>query len=149
MIPMRTRSPSLSDPSHAIPPLPGAPPGSLWYNSLSPPPPPLLPFNSPLIPTLQTAGRATPPNLTSCCYTNLLTFGLLVAFRPCSLRVQPVPRPTLDNEFMPISPPIQTLPKKLRGHLSPRLICFVTPKVSSFPSDSWSIYPYSLGGWFV
>ena len=95
---------------------------------------------------LQTAGRVTSPNLASCCYTILLTFGLLVAFRPCSLRVQPVPRPTLDNKFMPISPSTQTLPKKLRGRLSPRPICFCNPKSFLDPQRLAVRLPYSLGG---
>ena len=84
-------------------------------------PPPFLPpsSNSPLMPMLRPAGRATSPNLTSCCYTNLLMFGLLIAFRPCFLCVQPVPRPTLGNEFMPISSPIQTPQKAARLLFSP------------------------------
>jgi len=36
--------------------------------------------------------------------------------------------PMFDNEFMPIPSSIPTPPKKLRGHLPPRLMCFCNPK---------------------
>jgi hypothetical protein len=139
MIPMRIRSPSLVWPRLMRFPLLRRSPRFHCGIIPSLPSPPSLPpsFNTPLIPMLQTAGRASSPNLTSCCYTNLLMFGLLIAFRPCFLCVQPAHDPTLDNEFMPISSSSPTLPKKLRGCLFLRLICFCNPK--SFLDPRWLV----------
>jgi len=147
---MQTRSLSLAWPVLCHSSFSGVPPGSLWYTLLSLQPSRPFPyFNLPLMPMRQLRSAQPPPNITSCYYTNLLMFGLLIAFHPCFFVYSPSNDPTLRNEFMPISSSIPTLPKSCTAAFLSASFVFVTPKASSLPYGLWLVYPCSSGGLVV
>jgi len=75
-------------------------------------------------------------------YSNILTFGILIAFPRCFLCSQPAPR----RVYAYLSSPISTPQKKLRVRRSFRLVCFCNPK--SFIDPQSSVYPYYHAGWY-
>lgn len=86
------------------------------------------------------------PNLTSCYYVDILTFGLYMAFRRCLLRVQPTPRPNGQRRvYSHISSSTPPLRKMLRVRHSLRPICFCNPK--SLLDLHRPVYPYYHVGW--
>ena len=141
MIPIRPRSRLLFGSSHASPPR--SPAFSLvspWYNFLSlaiPVPPPLLQLA--LNANATNRGTRQLPNITSCYYTNILPFGLLIAFRRCSCAFKLLQDPTVNDESMPISSSTHTLPKKLYNCHSLHLICFRNPKRFLDPRDLFNL----------
>lgn len=136
----------MSGPSHAIPPLLRRSPRFTWYNSLflaTPVPPPLLQLAINADATTRGPRHLSQPHL-------LLLYQpshVWSAYRFPSLLFVCTTRPTTDARQRVYAYLITypDTPKSCAAAFLSVSFVFVTPKVSSIPSDSWFIYPF-LGG---